>query len=149
MGVLRATGPTTTEGEATATGTPVGQVRGPLPSLAGMMTATVRTKPQQKASNEPPTIPPITRVSLDLDFMLYLRRLPTDNSAAPMRIRSRTARRTARKTMAKLTGGSSVPVTCPVRTLTGCALAARLLYVAAPEGLAGNSGASLRVSTLG
>ena len=124
MGVLRATGPTTTEGEATVTGTPVGQDRGPLPSLAGMMTVTVRTRPQQKASSEPAAMPPITRVSFDLDFIPYLKRLPTDTSAAPMRIRSKTARRTARKTMAKLTGGSPVPVTCPMGTLTGCALTA-------------------------
>ncbi len=105
-GVLRTMGPTPTEGEATIVGSPVARGSTTPPSLAGTMTMTVNTNPQQNASNDAPTMPPMVRASFDLDFILYLSRLPTYIKAASISKRSNTVRSTLRKTAVKLTAGA-------------------------------------------
>ena len=100
-------GPTPGDGEASMVGSKVAGGHRAPGSLAGMMTTRVKTKPQQNASREPPTIPPMISTSLRLDFIHHLSMVAAYSRSARIRTRTDTDRSTYRKTVAKLMGGLS------------------------------------------
>ena len=148
LGVPWAMGPTPTEGEATTVGSLGGLGGNPLPSLTGTMTTTVRSRPQQNASSEPPTMPPIVMASLDLDFIIYLSKPAADTRAAPIMTNSRTASSTQRKTIGKLIAGCGLSSFRRGDPVASCRPAVGRLGIIAPEDLIGTGGVSLRATTL-
>ena len=146
LGVLRVMGPTPADGEATAVVSTGGMGGNPLPSLMGTMTNTVSTRPQQKATSEPASIPAIVMVSLD--FTIYLRKPAADTRAAPIMTTSRTARSTQRKTIGKLIAGCGLSSLRSGDPVASCRPAVGRLGIISREDLIGTGGVSLRATTL-